>query len=100
MNIDMTLDYDKLLEEAKARYAKVLELSDRLRPAFMCGDAATLDPIRKEYDKAWKGWEQWCKKNIRNRRLKLEKDFVNKDVPIGISAVLSGRDFWTSDLLR
>ena len=35
MNIDMTIDYDKLLEEAKKRYEKVSKLNDEAKNLFI-----------------------------------------------------------------
>ena len=35
MNIDMTIDYDKLLEEAKKRYEKVRKLSEEANNLFI-----------------------------------------------------------------
>ena len=94
MNIDMSFDYDKLLDEAKYRYEKILELSDKAQVAFMSNDAATYNSARAQYDKACEEWNAWCQENIENRGLRLERDIVNRDIPIGISATLSGRKFF------
>ena len=92
MNIDMTIDYDKLLEEAKKRYEKVLNLSDKAKYLFIY-DASPKKywPVQKKYLAARDKFLDWEKKNIDKLGVRLITNFHN-DTPIGISAVISGHD--------
>ena len=92
MNIDMTIDYDKLLEEAKKMYEKVLNLSDKAKKLFINGATAEkYCPIRKKYLAARDDFLDWEKKNVDKLGVSLITDFSN-GTPIGISAVISGHD--------
>jgi len=92
MNIDMTIDYDKLLEEAKKRYEKVLNLSDEAQRMFIY-DAKPEEywPVQKKYLAARDEFLDWEKKNIDKLGVRLITDFSN-GTPIGIDAVVSGHD--------
>lgn len=94
MNIDMTIDYDKLLEEAKKRYKKVLKLSEEANNLFI-NDAPPKKywPVQKKYLAARDEFLDWEKKNIKKLGVSLIGDFGN-GTPIGISAVISGHDNW------
>ena len=92
MNIDMTIDYDKLLEEAKKRYEKVLILSDKAKNLFIY-DAPSEKywPAQKKYLAERDKYLDWEKKNIDKLGVRLITNF-NNGTPIGITAVISGHD--------
>lgn len=92
MNIDMTIDYDKLLEEAKKRYEKVLKLSDEANNLFIY-DAKPEKywPVQKKYLAARDEFLDWEKKNVDKLGVRIIANFSN-GTPIGISAVISGHD--------
>ena len=92
MNIDMTIDYDKLLEEAKKRYEKVLNLNNEAKNLFIYGASAKeYWPVREKYLAARDEFLDWEKKNVDKLRVRLITNFHN-DAPIGITAVISGHD--------
>jgi hypothetical protein len=92
MNIDMTIDYDKLLEEAKKRYEKVLKL-DREATNLFINDAPGKKywPAQKKYLTERDKYLDWEKKNIDKLGVRLITNF-NNGTPIGITAVISGHD--------
>ncbi len=92
MNIDMTIDYDKLLEEAKKRYEKVLKL-DREATNLFINDAKPEEywPVKERFVAVRDEYRDWEKKNIKKLGVSLITDFGN-GTPIGISAVISGHD--------
>lgn len=94
MNIDMTIDYDKLLEEAKKRYEKVLKL-DREATNLFINDAKPEKywPVQKKYLAARDEYRDWEKNNINKLGVILITNFEN-GTPIGIDAVISGHDNW------
>ena len=92
MNIDMTIDYDKLLEEAKKRYEKVLKLNDEAKNLFIYGaKPEKYWPIQKKYLAARDEFLDWEKKNVGKLGVSLITNF-EKGTPIGINAVISGHD--------
>ena len=92
MNIDMTIDYDKLLEEAKKRYEKVLSINDKAQSLFINGATAKKYwPVQKKDLAARDEFLDWEKQNIEKLGVRLITNFGN-DAPIGISAVISGHD--------
>jgi len=92
MNIDMTIDYDKLLEEAKKRYEKVLNLNDKAKNLFIYdAQANKYWSVQKKYLAARDEFLDWEKKNIDKLCVRLITNFHNGS-PIGISAVISGHD--------
>jgi len=92
MNIDMTIDYDKLLEEAKKRYEKVLKFSDEAQILFINGaKAEKYWPVQKKYLAARDEFLEWEKQNVDKLGVRLITNFHNS-TPIGISAVISGHD--------
>ena len=92
MNIDMTVDYDKLLEEAKKRYEKVLKLNDEAKNLFIYDRTAEKYwSVQNKYLAARDEFLDWEKKNIDKLGVRLITNFSN-DTPIGISAVISGHD--------
>ena len=93
MNIDMTIDYDKLLEEAKKRYEKVLKLSDEAQSLFIYERAQRKKylTIQKKYLAASDKFLDWKKQNVDKLGVSLITNFGN-GAPIGISAVISGHD--------
>lgn len=92
MNIDMTIDYDKLLEEAKKKYEGVLKL-DREATNLFINDAPAKKywPVQEKFLAARDEYLDWEKKNIKKLGVGLISDFGN-GTPIGISAVISGHD--------
>ena len=94
MNIDMTIDYDKLLEEAKKRYEKVLKLNDEAQNLFI-NDAKAKKywSVQEKYLAARDEFLEWEKQNVDKLRVRLITNFHN-GAPIGISAVISGHDNW------
>lgn len=92
MNIDMTIDYDKLLEEAKKRYEKVLKLNDEAKNLFIY-DAKPEKywPVQKKYLAAYDEFLDWEKQNIDKLGVRLIINF-STCAPIGITAVISGHD--------
>ena len=92
MNIDMTIDYDKLLEEAKKRYEKVLKLSEEANNLFIYdASAKKYWPVQKKYLAARDEFLDWEKKNIDKLGVRLITNF-HDCAPIGITAVISGHD--------
>ena len=87
MNIDMAFDYDRLLAQAKAEYAKVLESGDALRTSYGRPDEG--DNAEK-FKQAVASWRAWCRKNVERRGVRLARDTANRDAPVGIVAVISG----------
>lgn len=92
MNIDMTIDYDKLLEEAKKRYEKVLNL-DREATNLFINDATPKKyrSVQKKFLAARDEYRNWEKNNIDKLGVRLITNFEN-GTPIGIDAVISGHD--------
>lgn len=98
MNIDMTIDYDKLLEEAKRRYEKVLNLSNEAKNLFIDGRSSKKYwPVYNKYLAARDEFLDWEKKNIDKLGVRLIINFSN-NAPIGISAVISGHDNFGSGM--
>lgn len=92
MNIDMTIDYDKLLEEAKKRYEKVLKLNDKAKNLYIYhAEAKEFWPVQKKYVAARDEYLDWVTKNVDKLGVRLINNFHN-DAPIGITAVISGHD--------
>lgn len=92
MNIDMTVDYDKLLEEAKKRYEKVLKLNDEAKNLYIYDRSPKkFLPILKKYFTARDKFLDWEEKNVVKLGVRLITNFHN-DAPIGITAVISGHD--------
>ena len=92
MNIDMTIDYDKLLEEAKKRYKKVLKLNDEAKNMFIYDRTAKKYlSVQNKYLAARDEFLDWEKKNIDKLGVRLITNFSN-GTPIGITAVISGHD--------
>ena len=88
----MTIDYDKLLEEAKKRYEKVLEL-DREAANLFIYDRKPEEywPVQEKLIAEKGKYRDWEKNNIEKLGVRLLTDF-NNGTPIGISAVISGHD--------
>ena len=95
MKIDFTIDFDALLEEAKAKRKEHDDVIDKWRHTWHCkelksgrlkmGYPPKVDAIiHKSADK----WEQWVKTNIHDRGLELLVDMHNR--PTAITAVLTG----------
>ena len=92
MNVDMTIDYDKLLEEAKKRYENVLKFNNEAKILFINGASTERYwPIQEKYLAARDEFLDWEKQNIEKLGVRLITNFSN-DAPIGISAVISGHD--------
>lgn len=95
MNIDMTIDYDKILKEAKKRYEKVLNLSDEAKNLFIYRSSSKkYCSIYEKYLAARDEFLDWEKKNVDKLGVRLITNFHNC-APIGISAVISGHDNFT-----
>ena len=95
MNIDMTIDYDKLLEEAKMMHKKVLNLNDEANNLFITANTPSNSKkfwlVQKKYLVARDKFLDWEKKNIDKLGVRLITNFYN-NAPIGIYAVISGHD--------
>lgn len=96
MNIDMTIDYDKLLEEAKKRYEKVRKLADEDKNLFIYGNSQKkYSSVHKKYLAAVDEFLYWEKQNLRDKLgVKLIVDF-RTSAPIGIiknNVVIAGHD--------
>lgn len=92
MNIDMTIDYDKLLEEAKMRYEKVRKLSDEARHLFIFDRSPEKYlPVQEKFLAARDEFNDWEKKNVDKLGVRLVNNFRDC-APIGIYAVISGHD--------
>ena len=95
MNIDMTIDYDKLLEEAKRRYEKVLNLSNEAQSLFIAhAPSKKYWPAYKKYLAERDKFLDWEEKSIVKLGVRLITNFPN-GTPIGITAVISGHDNFT-----
>ena len=94
MNIDMTFDYDKLLEEAKKRYEELLKLDKEATQLFIDGDdGKKYWPVQQKFLAEQAKYRDWEKKNVDKLGVSLITDFEN-GTPIGIDAVISGHDNW------
>ena len=92
MNIDMTVDYDKLLEEAKKRHEKVLELNDKVKSLFIYrSESKKFLSAQEKYFAARDEYLDWVTKNVDKLGVRLITDF-RTDAPIGITAVISGHN--------
>ena len=92
MNIDMTIDYDKLLEEAKKRYKKVRKLADEDKNLFIYGNSQKkYSSVHEKYLAAVDEFLDWEKQNLDKLGVKLIVDW-RTSAPIGISAIISGHD--------
>ena len=91
MNIDMTIDYDKLLEDAKRRWEKVLELHRDADNMWSNRNANKYWSAHNKYLDERKKFLEWEKENVKKLGVQLLTDF-NDGTPIGIKAILSGRD--------
>ena len=89
MNIDMTVDYDKLLVQAQDEYAKVLASGDALLMAYAIHRPDENDKAEK-FKQAVASWRAWCRENVEKRGVHLAFDFSNRDIPVGIVATISG----------
>jgi len=96
MNIDLTIDFDALLEEAKAKRKEHEDVIAKWRHTWSCKELKSgglkmgYPPkvtaiIHKSADK----WEQWVKTNIHDRGLELWDDALG--MPVAITAVLAGK---------
>jgi hypothetical protein len=91
MNIDFTIDFDKLLQEAQLKREEYEKTVDSVRPSYIC-DPAVMDypPAEKNVLKAArKAWLAWVDANITSRGLDLHEDMLGR--PIAITAVLAGK---------
>lgn len=91
MKIDMTIDFDKLLQEAQLKREEYEKIVDSVRPSYIC-DPAVMDypPAEKNIlNAARKAWLAWLKANITDRGLDLYEDMLGR--PVAITAVLAGR---------
>ena len=92
MNIDMTVDYDKLLEEAKKRYEKVRKLNDESKKLFIYDvKPEKYWHVQEKYLAERDKFLDWEKKNVDKLGVRLITNFHN-NAPIGITAVISGHD--------
>jgi len=89
MNIDMTFDYDRLLAQAQDEYAKVLASGDALLMASAIHRPDEADKAEK-FKQAVASWKAWCRKNVEKRGVRLARDATNRDIPVGIVAIVSG----------
>lgn len=92
MNIDMTIDYDKLLEEAKKRYEKVLKLDKKAMNLFLnAAKPKEYWPVQNKFLAERDKYRDWEKNNIDKLGVRLITNF-HDGTPIGIDAVISGHD--------
>ena len=89
--IDLTIDFDALLEKAKAQYKIYENTVKPLRTTYdvenICFPPEIQVKLRAAYDK----WMVWCQQNINNLGLELNCDMLGR--PVGISACLAGRRY-------
>ena len=87
--IDLTIDFDALLKEAKAQYKIYKNTVEPLRKKYNVEKNCYSPEIRIELNAAFDKWMDWCQQNINNLGLELNCDMFGK--PVGISACLAGR---------
>ena len=88
----IVIDYDKLLEDAKKRYKKVLKLNDEAKNLFIYDrEAKKYWSVQNKYLAARDEYLDWEKKNVDKLGVRLITNF-NNGTPIGITAVISGHD--------
>ena len=92
MNIDMTIDFDALLEEAKAKRKEYDEVIDKYRHTYIMEPGLMdyyPDEVKPILIEARDKYLDWIDKNITKRGLSLELDMLSR--PIAITAVLAGK---------
>jgi len=88
--IDLTIDFDALLEEAKQKRKEYDDVIDKWRHTYIA-EPGILDypPEVKPILKAARDkYIDWLTDNITGRGLKLEEDMFGR--PVAISAILAG----------
>ena len=91
--VDLTIDFNALLEEAKAQRKVYEDTVELLKKKYV--DEKYLDEktcyspeIQAEINAAFDKWMDWCQKNIYDRGLELNCNM--RGIPVGISACLAG----------
>ena len=93
-NIDTTIDYEALLEEAKRVHKVYAERCDKHRSKYNAridasGRIIGFPPaIKEELQKLYGDWCKWLNDNLKARGLHLKKNLMG--APIAIFAVLAG----------
>lgn len=95
-NIDTTIDYEALLEEAKRVHRSYTENCDKYKdqydPTF--DENGNLRGFPKEVRDTLKGfhdgWKKWIQENINDRGLHLRRNMMG--TPIAIYLVVAGND--------
>ena len=96
MDIDLTIDFDALLEEAKAKRKEFDDVRAKWSHTFSCKELKrgglkmgyppkVVAIIHESLDK----WNQWVKTNIHDRGLELWDEVLGN--PCAITAVLAGK---------
>ena len=87
--IDFSLDFDRLLRQARMAWKQYDQLVCSFRHRYVCDPENMGYPadVQPKLEAARKQWDLWVKENILDRGLKLHEDMLG--IPIGISAVLA-----------
>ena len=86
--IDLTIDFNALLEEAKAQHKIYEDTVDPLRKKYDVETMCFSHEIQAKLNAAFNKWLDWCEKNINSRSLELNCNMLGQ--PVGISACLAG----------
>lgn len=86
--IDLTIDFNALLEEAKAQHKIYEDTVDPLRKKYDVETMCFSPEIQAKLNAAFDKWLDWCEKNINSRGLELNCNMLGQ--PVGISACLAG----------
>jgi len=86
--IDLTIDFDALLKEAKVQYKAYTNTVDPLRTKYDVEKHCFPPEIQAKLQAAFDKWMDWCEENINSRGLTLNTNMLGQ--PIGISACLVG----------
>ena len=86
--IDLMIDFNALLEEAKAQHKIYEDIVEPFRKEYDVEKMCYTPEIQAKLNVAFDKWMDLCKKNINDRGLELNCDMLGR--PVGISACLAG----------
>lgn len=86
--IDLTIDFNALLEEAKSQHKVYVDTVNPLRSKYDVEKHCFPPEIHAKINAALDKWMNWCGKNINTRGLELNCNMLGQ--PVGISACLAG----------
>ena len=95
-NIDTTIDYEALLEEAKRVHRSYTENCDKYKDQYDTtpdenGNCNGFPKeVRETLEGFYNGWKKWIQENINDRGLHLRRNIMG--APIAIYLVVAGDD--------